>query len=210
MLAEAVKKTPVVPLVQADDPAVAVKTVDALLAGGLNIIEVVLRTPGAMDCMAAIAAECPDAIVGAGTVLNKAMGEEALKRGARFIVSPGLDDDLARFCLDAAVDIFPGTVTAGEVQRAFNLGLRTVKFFPAGLSGGAPMLKALSSVFGSMSFMPTGGVSAANLTDYLAIPAVIACGGSWLTPANEIEAGRYDAVTRLAAEALAIAKQARG
>lgn len=210
MLADRLHRTPVVPLVQADDPETAVKTVAALQAGGLDIIEVVLRTDAAMACLEAVAEKAPDAIVGAGTVLSVEQAEEALRRGARFIVSPGLSEDVVRFCQSRELDVFPGTVTSSEVQRAWNLGLRTVKFFPAGLSGGAPMLKALSSVFRDMHFMPTGGVSAANLKDYLAVPPVVACGGSWLTPQNEIAAGNYDAVTQLAREALSLAREARG
>ncbi|MEM8936440.1 MAG: bifunctional 4-hydroxy-2-oxoglutarate aldolase/2-dehydro-3-deoxy-phosphogluconate aldolase [Pseudomonadota bacterium] len=209
MLAEKLKSAPIVPLVQADDPDVAVKTVTALRAGGLDVIEVVLRTKGALDCLEAIAGQCPGAYVGAGTVLSLDQAEESVRRGAQFIVSPGLSDDVVAFCQSKDLDIFPGTVTAGEVQRAWNLGLRTVKFFPAGLSGGPAMVKALSSVFGGMSFMPTGGVSASNLKDYLSIPSVVACGGSWLTPQHETNAGSFDVITQLAHDALALATEAR-
>lgn len=209
MLAEQLQQTPVVPLVQADEPDVAVKTVAALRAGGLDIIEVVLRTDAAMTCLEAIAKEAPEANVGAGTVLSVDQAQEVVRRGARFIVSPGLNDDVVRFCQSRELPVFPGTVTPSEVQQAWNLGLRIVKFFPAGLSGGVPMLKALSSVFREMKFMPTGGVSADNLKDFLAVPSVIACGGSWLTPPKEIAAGNFDAVTALAREALSIAKEVR-
>ena len=209
MVAKLLHETPVVPLVQADDPEVALKTVAALQAGGLNLVEVVLRTDAAMDCMEAIAKRAPGAIVGAGTVLSVGQAEEAVRRGAQFIVSPGLNDDVVKFCQSRELDIFPGVVTPSEVQRAWNLGLRTVKFFPAGLSGGVPMLKALASVFRDMRFMPTGGVSASNLKDFLSVASVVACGGSWLTPQNEIDAGNFDAVTKLAREAVAIASDAR-
>ena len=210
MLAELLSKTPVVPLVQADDPDVALKTVAALKAGGLKIIEVVLRTDAAMECLEAIAADAGDAFVGAGTVLTVAQAEEAKSRGARFIVSPGLHPDIVGFCQANDMGVFPGTATASEVLLAWNLGLKAVKFFPASLAGGPPMLKALSSVYRGMKFMPTGGVSAANLKDYLALPSVVACGGSWLTPAKDIAAGNFDAVTALAQEALAIAAEVRG
>ena len=209
MVAERLLHTPVVPLVQADDPDIALKTVAALQAGGLDIIEVVLRTDAAMDCLEAIAKKAPDAIVGAGTVLSLAQAEETVRRGAKFIVSPGLNDEVVKFCQSRKLDVFPGTVTPSEVQRAWNLGLRTVKFFPAGLSGGVPMLKALSSVFRGMSFMPTGGVSAANLKEFLGVSAVVACGGSWLTPQSEIDAGNFGAVTKLAEEAVALAREVR-
>ncbi|WP_246218624.1 bifunctional 4-hydroxy-2-oxoglutarate aldolase/2-dehydro-3-deoxy-phosphogluconate aldolase [Parasphingorhabdus halotolerans] len=200
---------PVVPLIGANDTAVAVETANALNAGGLGVIEVVLRTDEAVDCMEAIAKQTSGLIVGAGTVLTVAQAEEVVARGAQFIVCPGLVDAVAEYCLKQNVPLYAGTMTAGEVQRAYALGLRTVKFFPASLAGGVPMLKALSSVFREMRFMPTGGVSAANLADFLAVPSVIACGGSWLTPADEIAAGNYDAITKLAREAVAIGRQAR-
>ncbi len=210
MIAELLRKTPVVPLVQADEPQVALKTAMALKEGGLAVVEVVLRTDAALDCLETIATEAPEIVVGAGTVLSLRQAEEAKRRGARFIVSPGLNEEIVCFCQSNEMDVFPGVVTASEVQRAFNLELRTVKFFPAGLSGGAPMLKALSSVFREMQFMPTGGVSAGNLKEYLSLSSVIACGGSWLTPSKEIEAGNFEAVTQLAREAVEIARSAGG
>ncbi len=200
---------PVVPLIQADDPAVAVKTANALKEGGLSVIEVVLRTDAAVDCMEAIVKQTEGLIVGAGTVLTVEQAQNVVARGAQFVVSPGLVDGVAEFCQSQSVPIYAGTMTAGEVQRAYALGLRTVKFFPAKLAGGVPMLKAFSSVFRDMQFMPTGGVSAANLHEFLALPSVIACGGSWLTPADAIAADDYNAITELAREAVAIAQTAR-
>ena len=200
---------PVVPLIGANDTGIAVETANALNTGGLGVIEVVLRTDEAVDCMEAIAKQTSGLIVGAGTVLTVAQAEEVVARGAQFIVCPGLVDGVAEYCLKQDVPLYAGTMTAGEVQRAYALGLRTVKFFPASLAGGVPMLKALSSVFREMRFMPTGGVSAANLGEFLSLPSVVACGGSWLTPADEIAAGNYDAITKLAQEAVAIGQQAR-
>lgn len=206
---EILTTTPVVPLVQADDPDTAVRTSRALADGGLRIAEVVMRTERALECMQAIARELPDVIAGAGTVLSAAQAEAALENGAKFIVSPGLDEGVVAVAREHAVPVYPGTMTPGEVQRAFNLGLNTVKFFPASIAGGVPALKALSSVFRTMRFMPTGGVSPGNLAEFLSVPAVLACGGSWLTPSDAIEAGDYHAITKLAAEAAAIARQAR-
>ena len=200
---------PVVPLIGVNDTGIAVETANALNTGGLGVIEVVLRTDEAVDCMEAIAKQTSGLIVGAGTVLTVAQAEEVVARGAQFIVCPGLVDGVAEYCLKQDVPLYAGTMTAGEVQRAYALGLRTVKFFPASLAGGVPMLKALSSVFREMRFMPTGGVSAANLGEFLTLPSVVACGGSWLTPADEIAAGNYDAITKLAQEAVAIGQQAR-
>ena len=200
----------VVPLVQADDPAVAVETSRALAAGGLKVAEVVFRTDRALECLRAVADEVPEMIAGAGTVLTPAQAEAAVDNGAQFIVSPGLDDGVVAVAKEKGVPIYPGTMTPSEVQHAVNLGLDTVKFFPASIAGGVPALKALASVFRSMKFMPTGGVSPGNLADFLAVPAVLACGGSWLTPADAIAAGDYNKITTLAAEAVAIARAARG
>ena len=201
---------PVVPLVQADDPAIAVKTARALAAGGLTVVEVVFRTDRALDCLKAVAEEVPEMIAGAGTVLSACQAEAAFAAGAQFIVSPGLDDDVVATAQDRGAPVYPGIVTPSELQHAYNLGLSVVKFFPASIAGGVPALKALSSVFRTMRFMPTGGVSPGNLAEFLSVPAVLACGGSWLTPADAIAADDYDKITTLAAEALAIAASARG
>ena len=203
-------KCPVVPLVQADDPDVAVQTSRALAAGGLQVAEVVFRTDRALECLQAVADEVPEVLAGAGTVLSAEQAHAALDHGAKFIVSPGLDDGVVGVAKERGVPVYPGIMTPSELQHAFNLGLDTVKYFPASIAGGVPGLKALSSVFRTMKFMPTGGISPGNLAEYLAVPAVLACGGSWLTPADAIKAGNYDAVTTLAAEAVVIANNARG
>lgn len=198
---------PVVPLVQADDPKIAVLTSRALAAGGLTVAEVVFRTDRALECLQAVAEEVPEMVAGAGTVLSADQAEAAVAAGARFIVSPGLDDGVVAVAKERGIPVYPGIVTPGELQHAFNLGLDVVKFFPASLAGGIPMLKALSSVFRTMRFMPTGGISPGNLADYLAVPAVLACGGSWLTPADAIASGDYEQITTLAKEAVQIAAQ---
>ena len=203
----ALKATRLVPLVQAEDAETAVRISGALIDGGLRVLEVVLRTDEALECLEAIVARFPDAHVGAGTVLSAAQVTDVIGRGAAFVVSPGLDETSVETAQEAGVAIFPGVATSSELQRAFNLGLRTVKFFPASLAGGPEMLQAFSAVFRDMQFMPTGGVSATNLTRYLEIPSVVACGGSWLTPADAISAGDFAAITKLATEARAIAQQ---
>ena len=195
----------VVPLVQSDDPKTALKISEALLEGGLDVLEVVLRTDAALDCLEAIAKEFPKAHVGAGTVLSADQSKEVIQRGASFIVSPGLDPASVKVANDAGLPILPGISTATELQQAWNMGLRTVKLFPASLVGGPKILKALSSVFRDVRFMPTGGVSPANLHEYLEVPAVLACGGSWLTPKDAIEAGDFAAITKLAKDAISIA-----
>ncbi len=208
-IVELLEASPVVPLVQADDPAVAVQTSRALHEGGLPVVEVVFRTDRALECLAAVAAEVPEVVAGAGTVLSAEQAAAALDAGARFIVSPGLDDGVVEVARERDAPVFPGIVTPSELQHAFNLGLDVVKFFPASIAGGVPALKALASVFRTMRFMPTGGVSAGNLADFLAVPAVLACGGSWLTPKDAVARGDFDAVTALAREALDIAGKAR-
>lgn len=203
------QQTPLIALVQADGADTAVHTSRALVAGGIPMIEVLFRTDAALECLAAVAREVPDAVAGAGTVLSAAQAEAALDAGAKFIVSPGLDDGVVDVARSAGAPVYPGVCTATELQRAYNLGLDTVKFFPASAAGGVPALKALSSVFRTMRFIPTGGVSPANLADFLAIPAVLACGGSWLTPASLIQQGDFEGVSKLAREAVSISNKAR-
>lgn len=209
-LTDRLQRAPVVPLIGDNDAGRAVATAQALGEGGLSVIEVVLRSEGALEGMQAIIERGGDLVVGAGTVLTLDQAKQVQDAGAQFIVCPGLVDEIAEYCLAQGIPFFPGTMTAGEVQRAYALGLREVKFFPASLAGGVPMLKAFGAVFREMRFMPTGGVSAANLSEFLALPQVIACGGSWLTPADAVEAGDFATVTRLAEEAVAIAQGARG
>ena len=209
ILISTLRAAPVVPLVQSDDPQTALKISEALIAGGLNVLEVVLRTDAALDCLEAIVKAFPNAHVGAGTVVTPDQAREVIRRGATFVVSPGLDAEIVQICQEANIPVLPGVVTATELTAGYNLGLRTMKFFPAGLAGGPKMLKAFASVFRDVNFMPTGGVNAANLNEFLAIPAVLACGGTWLTPKAAIESGDFDAITKLAKEALSIAAQAR-
>jgi len=209
-LSDRLSAAPVVPLIGENDTERAVKTAEALAAGGLSVIEVVMRSNDAQKSMEAIVTRASgDLIVGAGTVLTLDQAKSVRASGAKFIVSPGLVGEIAEYCLAEAIPFFPGTMTAGEVQRAYALGLREVKFFPASLAGGVPMLKAFSSVFREMRFMPTGGVSAANLAEFLALSSVLACGGSWLTPKEAVAAGDYSQITALASEAVAIASHAR-
>ena len=201
-LLNSIRNNRIVPLVQSNDSTTALKISEALIKGGLNVLEVVLRTDKALDCLEAIAKEFPQAHVGAGTVLNADQSQEAIRRGAGFIVSPGLDLSSINVAHAAGIPILPGIATATELQKVFNLGLHTVKLFPASLVGGPKILKAFSSVFRDMQFMPTGGVNPDNLLEYLSIPSVLACGGSWLTPKDAVESKNYDTITRLAAEAI--------
>ena len=197
---------PVVPLVAPEDADSAIRTTRALVEGGLSVVEVVLRTPAAVDCLGEIADAVPEALIGAGTVLSEEQADAVIARGARFIVMPGLYAPVVGMARERGVPVLPGIATATEAQQAWNLGLHVMKFFPASLAGGTAMLKALGSVFREVKFMPTGGITAVNLADYLALPNVLACGGSWLTPQTAITNGDFAAIRELAREALRIAR----
>lgn len=203
------QRAPVIPVVVIEDASRVAPVARALVAGGLPIVEITLRTAAAVEAIGAVAAEVPEAHVGAGTVLSEEQARTAVSAGAKFIVSPGLHDGVISAASGLSVPVMPGVTTPSEVQRAWNLGLRVLKFFPAGLAGGIPMLKALAAVFRDVGFIPTGGISAKNLRDYLEVPSVIACGGSWLTPSAAITAGDYEEIRRLAAEATAIANESK-
>ena len=204
---EQLKKARVVPVVVVDRVDDAVPIAEALREGGLPIIEVTLRTSAALEAIRKIANDVADVIVGAGTVLNAEQAKAAADAGARFIVSPGLHESVVAESRALNLPIYPGIATATEALGAWNLGIRTVKFFPASQAGGVSMLKALSSVFRDLNFMPTGGITPATLNDYLQLPSVVACGGSWLTPASAVEQKDFASITRLAAEARALCKK---
>lgn len=194
----------IVPVVVVRDAARAAGLAEALVAGDLPVAEVTLRTPAAPEAIATMAAN-PDLVVGAGTVLTPEQVDLAVDAGARFLVSPGYSAATVARAAERGVPIVPGTVTPGEVMAALAAGLTTLKFFPASNYGGTGTLKALSSVFPGVRFVPTGGVSAGNLGDYLALPNVPAVGGSWMVPADAIDAGDFAEVQRLSAEAVAAA-----
>lgn len=204
-LYDAIQAVPVIPVIVLQRVTDAIPIAEALIAGGISIFEITMRTEAALPAIEKIAVHFPDALTGVGTVLNKEQAKQAIDSGAQFIVSPGFDAATVEFALTAGIPIVPGSVTASEVQRARNLGLRILKFFPAGAAGGIAMLKAFSSVFADVQFIPTGGVTAGNLADYLAVPNVVACGGSWLTPGKLVADGQFDEITRLTTEAIEIA-----
>ena len=192
-----------VPVVVLDDAADADPLASALVAGGLPVAEVTFRTAAAEDSIRAMSAR-GDMLVGAGTVLTPQQVDLAVAAGASYIVSPGLSKAVVERCQEHGVLALPGAVTATEVQAALELGLTTVKFFPAGTSGGAPAIAALAAPFGGVRFVPTGGIGPKNLHEYLAIPAVAAVGGSWMVPRASVKAGDFAEITRLTAEAVAL------
>jgi len=192
-----------VPVVVLDDAADADPLAAALVAGGLPVAEVTFRTDAAEESIRAMSAR-GDMLVGAGTVLTPAQVDLAVAAGASYIVSPGLSLAVVERCQEHGVLALPGAVTATEVQAALELGLTTVKFFPAGTSGGAPAIAALSAPFVGVQFVPTGGVGPKNLHDYLAIPAVVAVGGSWMVPRATVRDRNFAEITRLTAAAVAL------
>lgn len=191
----------VIPVIVLDDAKDAVPLAKALVAGGLPAIEITLRTDAALESIRRVAAEVPDALVGAGTILNAAQFEEAVAAGSKFIVSPGLTPELVEAADGSPVPLLPGAVTSSEIMAALEEGYSLLKFFPAEQAGGAAYLKSLSSPFGAVKFCPTGGVSAKNAPDYLSLPNVLCVGGSWVAPKDAVSGGDWDRITALAKEA---------
>jgi len=191
---------PVIPVIVIEEVAHARPLAEALVAGGLKALEVTLRTPAALDAIAEMA-RVEGAVVGAGTVLNEAQLDAAIAAGARFIVSPGLTEPLAKAAIRAAVPFLPGVSTAADIMRGLDLGLDHFKFFPAEASGGIPALKALAAPFGQARFCPTGGITAASASDWLALPSVLCVGGSWMVPRGAPDGA---AITAMAGTAAAL------
>ncbi|RFC67612.1 MULTISPECIES: 2-dehydro-3-deoxy-phosphogluconate aldolase [Mesorhizobium] len=199
---------PVIPVLKISDVAHAVPLARALARGGLPAIEITLRTGHALEAIRRAAAEVPEAIVGAGTILNPKQFEEAEKAGAKFIVSPGITPALLAESAGSEVPLLPGAITPGEIMAARDAGLDFLKFFPAEQAGGASFLKALASPIADVIFCPTGGVSAKNAMDYLRLPNVACVGGSWVAPDNMVNEGRWGEIEALAREASTLGKPA--
>jgi 2-dehydro-3-deoxyphosphogluconate aldolase/(4S)-4-hydroxy-2-oxoglutarate aldolase len=199
---ETVMRTaPVIPVLVIHDAAEARPLAEALVAGGLTVLEVTLRTPAALDAIQAMK-QVPGAIVGAGTVLNKHQLDAALGAGAEFVISPGLTDNLARSVIATGVPYLPGVATTSDIMRGLDLGLDRFKFFPASTSGGTSTLKALAAVFGEVRFCPTGGITEATAPEWLALDAVLCVGGSWVVPKGPLDT---EAVTAAAKRARRLA-----
>lgn len=192
----------IVPVIKIEDVDKAVPLAKALLKGGIPVAEVTFRTEQAQEAIARISKELPDMLVGAGTVLTTEQVDKAVSAGARFIVSPGLNPQVVEYCISKGIPITPGCTNPSDIEMAIGFGLDVVKFFPAEASGGIKMLKALSGPFSNIKFMPTGGIDASNLNDYLSFPKVLACGGSWMAQENLINEGNFDKIERLAREAM--------
>jgi 2-dehydro-3-deoxyphosphogluconate aldolase/(4S)-4-hydroxy-2-oxoglutarate aldolase len=198
---QVMQDAPVIPVIVLHDVAHAVPMARALLAGGIRMLEITLRTPQALACMEAIANEVEGAVVGAGTVRSTADAAAAVKAGARFAVSPGYTPTVGQACKDLGLPLLPGVATGSEIMMAQEDGYTELKFFPAMQAGGAAMLKAWSGPFFDARFCPTGGVTAANAHDFLGLPNVACVGGSWLVPADALAQGDWARIEALAREA---------
>ena len=195
---------PVIPVIVIQRVADAVPLARALLAGGVKVLEITLRTPVALDCMRAISAAVPETLVGAGTIRSVADAQAALDAGCRFGVSPGYTRDIGRACRDIGLPLLPGVATASEVMAASADGYDFLKFFPATAAGGVPMLKALAGPFADVLFCPTGGITLQTAPQFLSLPNVRVCGGSWLTPQDAVDAQDWARITALARAASAL------
>ena len=191
----------VVPVIALSDAAKAVRLGEALIAGGIDILEVTFRTEAAADAIRALAKANGSYVVGAGTVRTVDQAKTAIDCGAEFIVTPGFSSQVVELVLSRDIPVYPGINSTYALESAYALGLKTLKFFPAESSGGTSMLKALAAPFSDVRFVPTGGITPANLSDYLSLPNVVACGGSWLTPKDALAAGDFEKIRGLAREA---------
>jgi 2-dehydro-3-deoxyphosphogluconate aldolase/(4S)-4-hydroxy-2-oxoglutarate aldolase len=197
----------IVPVIVIDDAAHAVPLANAIAQGGLPCIEVTFRTASAADAIARIAGECPEMLVGAGTVLTPQQAAKARDAGARFIVAPGFSPAVVDFCQERAMPVFPGICTPTEIEMALAKGLNVLKFFPAEAAGGLPFLKAVAAPYLGVEFIPTGGINIGNLPNYLAFDRVVACGGSWMAPTEWIAGRQFDRIRGEAERAATLVRE---
>lgn len=209
-VSEKIAKLGVMPVVVLNDAKDAKSLAKALIDGTIAAAEVTFRTEAAEESIKIITSAYPEMLVGAGTVLTVDQVDRAVGAGAKFIVSPCFDAEVVDYCISKNIPVYPGCVTPSEVNQAIKRGLKTIKFFPASQYGGVDTIKALGSVFGGVKFMPTGGINAKNLTQYLECDKIACCGGSWMVKSSMISAGEFDKITALTKEAAEIVKQVRG
>lgn len=207
---EKIQKTGIIPVVVINDAKDAEPLAKALIEGGLPCAEVTFRTDAAEESIRIMKEKFPDMLLGAGTVITTDQVDRAVAAGAEFIVSPGLNPRIVKYCVEKGICITPGTANASDMEQGIENGLEVVKFFPAEPAGGLKMIKALAAPYVSLKFMPTGGITAANVRDYLAYDRIIACGGSWMCTGDLIKAGDFEKIKELTAEAAAIVKEMRG
>ncbi len=207
---EALSRIGVVPVITIDRPQDAVPLARALLNGGIGCAEITFRTASAEEAIERISGECQEMFVGAGTVLTVQQAEQAIRAGAQYIVAPGFDAAVVDWCQEQGVPVLPGVATPTEINMALARGVKLLKFFPSEEIGGVRMLKALHAPYQEVQFIPTGGIKTGNLAEYLALPNVVACGGSWMATESMISEGKFDEIARLSREARAIVGRARG
>ncbi|HML67702.1 MAG TPA: bifunctional 4-hydroxy-2-oxoglutarate aldolase/2-dehydro-3-deoxy-phosphogluconate aldolase [Clostridia bacterium] len=200
---ERMGKTRLIPVCVIENAATATPAARAMLRGGVDIMEITLRTPAGLDAIELVSRDCPDMLVGAGTVLTLESCKTAVARGAQFIVSPGYDPIIVSYCIEHGIFVLPGCVTSTEITVARNAGLGAVKFFPAGVYGGIRAIRALAAPFSGTKFVPTGGIDARNLAEYL-VPDVLAVGGGWLCERSALIKGDFEAITDACAESMRI------
>ncbi|MGN8632480.1 bifunctional 4-hydroxy-2-oxoglutarate aldolase/2-dehydro-3-deoxy-phosphogluconate aldolase [Blautia sp. HCP3S3_G3] len=205
-----IQETGIIPVVVLNDAKDAAPLAKALCEGGLPCAEVTFRTEAAEESIRIMSREFPEMFVGAGTVLTTEQVDRAVDAGAKFIVSPGLNPKVVKYCIEKGVPVTPGVCTPSEVEQAIELGLDVVKFFPAEPAGGLNMIKAMAAPYVGMKFMPTGGINPKNVREYLAYDRILACGGSWMVKGSLVEAGEFDKIRELAQEAVEIVKESRG
>ena len=200
-MADKFEELGVIPVVVLNNVEDALPLADALYEGGLPCAEVTFRTEAAEESIRLMTEQFPDMLVGAGTVLTKEQVDAAAAAGAKFIVSPGFDPEIVDYCLEKEIPVYPGCVSPSEVAQAVKRGLKVVKFFPAEPAGGLPMIKAMAAPYAGLKFMPTGGINAKNLEEYLSCDKIICCGGSWMVKGDLVKAGEFDKIEELTAEA---------
>ena len=207
---EALSRIGVVPVITIDRPQDAVPLARALLNGGIGCAEITFRTASAEEAIERISGECQEMFVGAGTVLTVQQAEQAIRAGAQYIFARGFDAAVVDWCQEQGVPVLPGVATPTEINMALARGVKLLKFFPSEEIGGVRMLKALHAPYQEVQFIPTGGIKTGNLAEYLALPNVVACGGSWMATESMISEGKFDEIARLSREARAIVGRARG
>ena len=205
-----IEKIGIVPVVVLEDVKDAEPLGKALVEGGLPCAEVTFRTDAAEESIRIMAEKFPEMLVGAGTVLTIEQVDRAVNAGAKFIVSPGLNPKVVSYCVEKGIPVTPGTANPSNLEQAIELGLDVVKFFPAEQAGGLAYIKAIAAPYTGMKFMPTGGINANNVKEYLACDKILACGGSWMVKGDLVKAGEFDKITELVREAAAIVKEIRG
>lgn len=206
---EKIQEIGIVPVVVLEDAKDAAPLAQALMNGGLPCAEVTFRTDAAEESIRIMSEQFPDMLVGAGTVLTTDQVDRAVAAGAKFIVSPGLNPRIVKYCVDKGILIAPGCSNPSDVEQALENGLEVVKFFPAEAAGGLPMIKAMAAPYVGVKFMPTGGINAKNVRDYLAYNRIIACGGSWMVKGEFVKEGKFDEIEKLTKEAVEIVKESR-